>query len=324
MVHVYVADVLPDEALAQIGRLVATHGKLTYRPATTTADLDNGIEATVLVVRSTRVSQAAIECAPRLELIVRAGSGTDTIATDVAAAKNIEVRNVPGRNAAAVAELAIGLLIALDRRIVEQVVDIRAGRWNKAEYQHARGIAGRSVGVVGLGEIGLAFAERAAAFGCTLVGVGREGRSPAITRRLEKLDVQWVVDVKALAQRCDVVSFHVPLTAHTRGMIGSPFLDWLAEGTIVLNTSRGELIDEVALLHALETKALRVGLDVYPDEPQPTAGAFLSALARHPQVIGTHHVGASTTQAQHAVADGVVEHIAAFCRERAVAFATDS
>jgi D-3-phosphoglycerate dehydrogenase len=268
----------------------------------------------VLVVRSTRVTAEAIAAGRALQLIVRAGAGTDTIDTQAAADVGIYVANVPGRNAIAVAELTMGLLLAIDRRIPDAVADLRAGRWDKAGYGRADGLYGKTMGIVGLGQIGLAVAERAAAFGLRLLGLRRPERDGGVRDRIAALGVDLVDGLEELVGRADVVSLHVPSTPQTRRLVDARFCGWIREGAILLNTARGDLIDPDALLEAIEAKGIRVGLDVYPDEPASGRAAWRSALAAHPNVVGTHHVGASTAQAQRAIADGVVEIIDAFTR----------
>jgi D-3-phosphoglycerate dehydrogenase len=267
----------------------------------------------VLVVRSTRVTAATIEAAHALELIVRAGAGTNTIDTQAAADVGIYVSNVPGRNAIAVAELTMGLLLAIDRRIADNVADLRAGRWDKKTYSRADGLFGKTIGVVGFGDIGLAVAERAAAFGLAVVGIGKR-RSPEVEARIGAIGLRLVETLDELVEGSDVVSLHVPSTEDTRGMVDARFLSLMRPGAILLNTSRGDLVDGAALLDAVETRELRVGLDVYPDEPASAAAEWSSKLAQHPNVVGTHHIGASTEQAQRAIAAGVVEVIDAFER----------
>lgn len=270
-----------------------------------------GIEA--LVVRSTRVTAETIAAADALELVVRAGAGTNTIDTEAAAAVGIYVTNVPGRNAIAVAELTMGLLLAIDRRIPDNVADLRAGRWNKKVYGKSDGLFGRTMGVVGLGDIGLAVAERATAFGLMVQALDKPDR-PAPTRaRIEALGLRLVGGLDELVSTSDVVSIHVPGGPDTAGMFDARLLGLMKPGAILLNTSRGDVVDGPALLEALDG-GLRAGLDVYPDEPASGSGEWSSALARHPNVVGTHHIGASTEQAQLAIADGVIEIVDAFQR----------
>jgi D-3-phosphoglycerate dehydrogenase len=258
------------------------------------------------------VSLRTIEAGDVLKLIIRAGAGTNTIDTRAASGRHVYVCNVPGKNAIAVAELAMGLLLSIDRRIPDNVQDLRRGRWDKRRYSQARGLYGRRVGIVGLGATGLAFAERARAFGLSISAVRNPRRSAEVLDRLTALDVRYVDDLLALAAACDILSFHVPASADTKGMVGREFLAAARPGAVLINTSRGDIVDEGALLEAMDAKGIRVGLDVYVNEPGGDQGRFDSALARHPNVYGTHHIGASTDQAQDAVAEGVVEIIECF------------
>jgi D-3-phosphoglycerate dehydrogenase len=270
-----------------------------------------GFEA--LVVRSTEVTAATIEAADALELIIRAGAGTNTIDVEAASEVGIYVTNVPGRNAIAVAELTMGLLLAIDRRIADNVADLRAGTWNKTTYGKADGVFGKTIGVVGLGDIGIAVAERAAAFGLQVRAV-RKDRDDGVEELIKAIGIELVDSLEDLVATSDIVTIHVPATPETAGMFDAKLLGGMKEGAILLNTSRGDVVDETALLDAIETRGLRVGLDVYPDEPGSGSTAWSSKLAQHPNVVGTHHIGASTAQAQRAVADGVVEIIEAFVR----------
>lgn len=268
----------------------------------------------VLIVRSTEVTRKTIEAADALELIVRAGAGTNTIDMQAAAEVGIYVTNVPGRNAIAVAELTIGLLLAIDRRIADNVAALRAGTWNKKEFSQADGLYGKTIGIIGLGDIGLAVAQRCAALGLEVLGLRRPARQPDREERIGALGIRLVDDLEQLLADSDIVSLHVPATDETRGMVNQRFLGLLRPGAILLNTSRGELVDGPALLEALQTRGLRLGLDVFPDEPTTGVAEYDSELARHPNVVGTHHIGASTEQAQGAIARGVVEIIDAFQR----------
>jgi D-3-phosphoglycerate dehydrogenase len=260
----------------------------------------------ILIVRSTPVSAETIEASDRLIVIIRAGAGTNTIDTDAAASRGIYVCNVPGRNAAAVAELTMGLLLAVDRRIPDNVTELRAGRWNKRRFSQARGLLGRAIGIVGLGRVGLAVAERATAFGLRVFAIEKVGRNPETVRRSKELGVRFVPDLTTLAETCDILTFHVPATDETRGIIDADLLAHMREGTVLINTSRGELVDEDALIEAMQAKGIRCGMDTYPNEPADAEGPFDSPLVHHPNVYGTHHIGASTEQAQEAIASEVV------------------
>jgi D-3-phosphoglycerate dehydrogenase len=307
-----IADTFPETYRE---RLVDDGHECAYEPDVSADDLPERVPGfDGLVVRSTKVQADTLRASDTLRLVIRAGSGTNTIDSATAAERGVHVCNVPGRNAIAVAELAFGLLLAIDRRIPDNVDDLRAGRWNKKEYAKARGILGRRIGVVGLGRIGMAFAERAAAFGAEVFALAKRGRDPELARRAEAIGVRFVDDLAALARACDVLSFHLPAATETRGLVGGDLLDAVQPGTIILNTSRGEIIDEEALIDAMDAKGIRAGLDVYADEPGQSVGSIDSALARHPNVYGTHHIGASTEQAQQAIAEEVVHMIDAYQR----------
>lgn len=308
------ADKFPEHASDRLGKLGHT---CDHRPDLTAAELPGSIAGyDALVVRSTRVDSPVIEAADTLKIVIRAGAGTNTIDTDAAAARDIRVCNVPGRNALAVAELTLGLLLAIDRNIPDNVADLRAGRWDKKRYSSAHGLYGRCIGIVGLGAIGVAVAERAAAFGLRIHVVRKSGRSDAVVARLQEIGAVEVDDLDQLAERCDVLSFHVPASPGTREIVNEALLERMAPHSIILNTARGDIVDEPALIRAMDAKGIRAGLDVYRDEPAAGEGEFDSPLAKHPNVYGTHHIGASTEQAQNAVAQGVVEIIDAFGQGR--------
>ena len=264
--------------------------------------------AEVLVVRGTKVGAPEIEAASGLALIVRAGAGVNTIDIRAASARAIAVSNCPGKNAIAVAELTWGLILALDRRIVEQANDLRAGIWNKALYGKARGLAGRTLGVVGLGAIGLEVVARAKAFGMPVVAWSRSLDDD----RASRLGVARADSVHALAAASDVVTVHCALTKETKGMLDAKFFEAMKPGAFFVNTSRGDVVDQPALEAAIAEKGLRAGLDVFAKEPAGGTGAFEDGIARLPAVIGTHHVGASTEQAQNAIAEETVRIVAAF------------
>ena len=266
----------------------------------------------VLVVRSTPVNSDVIDRSDCLGLIVRSGAGTNTIDCAAAADAGIYVCNVPGTNSIAVAELAIGLIVAIDRRIAESTFDLRRGAWNKKTYSSAEGLYGRTLGIVGVGEVGLALAERSRAFGMRILAQRKVGRRPEVETRIRSIGIRLVDDLSELLAVSDIVSIHLPATPENIGLVGDNFLGQMKENAVLINTSRGELIDEEALLRAMESKGIRAGLDVFIDEPKSSVGDFHSDLASHPNVIGTHHIGASTQQAQDATSVGTVQVIEAY------------
>jgi D-3-phosphoglycerate dehydrogenase len=261
----------------------------------------------VLVVRSTQVSEAALE-APNLKLIVRAGAGYNTIDVAAASRRGIYVSNCPGKNAIAVAELAFGLILALDRRIADNVIALREGKWNKAEFCKARGLYGRTLGLVGVGQIGREMIGRARAFGMNVIAFSRS----LTPERAVELEVEFAPTLLDVAHAADIVSVHVALTRETRGLLGRDFFAAMKDGASFINTSRGEVVDGDALAAALRDKSLRVGLDVYASEPAGSSGEFIDPIAREPNLYGTHHIGASTEQAQEAIAAETVRIVRSF------------
>ncbi|MGB0717094.1 MAG: NAD(P)-dependent oxidoreductase [Phycisphaerae bacterium] len=259
----------------------------------------------VLVVRSTRVTADMMKACPALRMIIRAGSGYDTIDVTAAAERRIHVCNCPGQNSVAVAELTMGLMIALDRRIVDETDDLRRGVWNKKRYSKARGLKGRTLGIIGLGRIGFEVARRAAAFEMELLY-----SDPIPHEAYEKELPLKRVSLKELYHRADFISLHVPGGDATHHMIGAEELAAMKETACVINCSRGGVVDEVALANAVADGVIAgAALDVYEIEPSAGAPNFEDPIGQVAQVYGTHHVGASTVQAQLAVADEVVKII---------------
>ena len=255
-------------------------------------------QPTVLVVRSTRVTGAMMDADPDLELIVRAGAGYDTIDVGGASERGLFVANCPGQNADAVAELTMGLVVALDRRLPDNVIDARAGRWNKAAYAGADGLKGKTLGIVGLGNIGEAVARRAKGFEMDAVAWSRsltkEGAAAQGLAHAESLE--------AIARFSDVVSLHVASTPETEHLADRAFFEEMNDGALFVNTSRAAVVDEDALRWALDEKNLRAALDLVSGEPSEKKTAFEHPLMQHPRCYVTHHIGASTQQAQDATA----------------------
>ncbi len=279
-------------------------------------------QADVLVVRGTRVTEAALE-AGRLALVVRAGAGYNTIDVAAAARRGIYVSNCPGKNAIAVAELTLALILALDRRVPENVADLRAGRWNKQEYSRARGLYGQTLGLLGAGSIAREVIRRAAAFGLHVVLWSR--RFDGQDRPLAKHEAQaFGLDPAAavalapspaeVAGRCDILSVHLALGPQTRGLVDAALLARLKPGAMLINTARGEVVDHQALAAAVREKRLRVGLDVFASEPPTATGEMHDPIVGLPGVYGTHHIGASTEQAQEAIAAETVRIVRTYAQ----------
>jgi D-3-phosphoglycerate dehydrogenase len=310
--HILCADSLPDHLLAPLqeaGHEVVVDADLN---ADTLPGYLTENPAEVLVVRSTKVTADAIAASTSLGLIVRAGAGTDNIDKDAASAAGIYVSNVPGQNAIAVAELAMALLLATDRHIPAGMADLSAGVWNKKTYSTADGIYGQTLAILGLGDIGFALAERANAFGMSVIALRKPGRSTTALARLRSAGITLVDTLEELLATADVVSVHVPKSPDTIGMCNAEFFDKMRDGAIFLNTARGDVVVEQDLLDAMTRKGIRAGLDVWSDEPSAGAAEWTSALSTNPNVIGSHHIGASTRQAQNAVAAGTVAVIDAY------------
>ena len=308
-----------------LGGLRSLGCDVVYQPDLEGEALGEAIRTTgadVLVVRSTPVTAAMLPGS--LKFVVRAGSGVNTIDVKAASSHSVLVANCPGRNAMAVAELAFALMLALDRRIVDNVVDLRAGRWNKKEYSQARGLYGSTLGLLGVGHIGQEMIRRAAAFGMPVVlwsrrfdGQNRpmsakEADALGLTTACRQISVAVAPSPENVAGRCDVLSLHIPLASGTRQMVNADLLARLKPGSTLINTARGDLVDYAALKQAIRERGLRVGLDVYETEPVESVGAFADAIAAEPTVYGTHHIGASTNQAQEAIASETVRIVSVY------------
>jgi D-3-phosphoglycerate dehydrogenase len=303
------ADSFDKSALATL----QAHGhECRSEPGLTADDLPTALGgADALVVRSTKVTAAALESSDSLRLIVRAGAGTNTIDKQTAANRGIYVCNTPGKNAVAVAELTMALLLAIDRRLPDNVAALRDGRWDKKRFAKAQGLFGKTMGIIGLGAIGLEVAVRAKAFGLDVLVIAKDRPAPTV-KRIEEIGIRVVDNLDELLASSDIVSIHVPLSEATHHLVDTAFLGKLRDGAWIINTSRGDIVDGPALLEAVENRGMAAGLDVYPDEPSSGQADFESELAQHPAIYGTHHIGASTEQAQQAIADEVVEIIQAF------------
>lgn len=260
------------------------------------------IDPKILIVRGKKVTEASLQAGPRLALVIRAGAGIDTIDVAAASRLGVFVANCPGKNSIAVAELVIGLLLSCDRRIPDQVGELRRGEWSKGEYSKARGLYGRTLGIIGLGQIGREIATRAQAFGMKVIAWSRQ----LTTADCERLGIAYAETPIEAARHADAVTVNVASTPETKHLVNAEFLAALKPGAYLINTSRGSIVDEPALLAVMASKGIRCGLDVYQGEPAGSKGAFDSALAKAPGVYGTHHVGASTDQAQTAIAHEVI------------------
>jgi len=310
-----------------IDALQALGVDVLYQPDLKDAALGEALASTkadVLVVRSTKVPEPILDVSA-LSLVVRAGAGFDTIDVKAASRRGIYVSNCPGKNSIAVAELAFGLILALDRRIPDNVAELRAGKWNKKEFSKSAGLCGRTLGLLGFGSIGQEMAKRAQAFGMKLaiwseigIEVGKDGLPldlPVLMRLRPSTGAPMDPVVRVcqtpaeVAAHCDILSVHLALNDKTRGCCNADVFGALKPGAFFVNTARGEVVDYKALEAAVKEKNLRVAIDVYAKEPATPQGDFVDALIGLPNVYGTHHIGASTDQAQDAIAAETVRII---------------
>lgn len=300
---VLIADALPQQSVDQLKQLGLT---VIYDPSLKAENLAGALgDADILVVRSTEVRADCISSAKNLSLIIRAGAGVNTIDMKAANARGIYVSNCPGKNSIAVAELAMGLLLSLDRRIPDNAVDLRSSRWNKSEYSKADGVFGKTIGVIGVGQIGREFILRAKAFGMNVLAWSRS----LTNETADTLGVRRVSSLAEMIPLCDVISVHLALKPETKGIVTKALIESMKPNSIFLNTSRWEVVDEEALYSAAKDGRIRVGSDVFSGEPEDKSSPFINKLASLPNVYGTHHIGASTDQAQNAIADETVDII---------------
>ncbi|MEP6742014.1 MAG: 3-phosphoglycerate dehydrogenase family protein [bacterium] len=305
--HILIAD-----KFEQSGRdgLAALGCEVSYQPDLKDEALVEAVAKDapdVLVVRGTKVSEKMLAAGP-IKLVVRAGAGYNTIDVAAASRRGIYVSNCPGKNSIAVAELAFALMLALGRRIADNVIALRGGQWNKKEFSKARGLFGRTLGLIGVGKIGQEMIPRAQAFGMPVIAWSR-----SLTReRAAELGVEFKATPADVAREADVVSAHLALNSETKGLLGAEFFAAMRPGAYFINTARGEVVDQAALVEAMRARGIRAGLDVYAGEPTSATGEFTEAIAQEPNLYGTHHIGASTDQAQEAIAAETVRIVREF------------
>lgn len=304
--------VLIADKFEESGRegLKAVGCEVVYQPELKDEALTEAVRSTnpdVLVVRGTKVPEVTL-AAGQIKLVVRAGAGYNTIDVAAASRRGIYVSNCPGKNSIAVAELAFGLILALDRRLADNVIALRRGEWNKKEFSQARGLFGRTLGLIGLGQIGQEMIPRAHSFGMSVIGWSRS----LTPERATELDIGYRSSAIEVAREADVVSLHLALKPETKNFIGEEFLNAMRPGSYLVNTSRGEVVDQAALINAMREKNLRVGLDVFAAEPTTATAEFTDPIRDEARLYGTHHIGASTDQAQEAIAAETVRIVREF------------
>jgi D-3-phosphoglycerate dehydrogenase len=251
-----------------------------------------------VISRTVNLTATAIDACPTLKVVSRHGVGVTNVDVEACTRRRIPIYVTPGANAQSVAELTVGLMIAAARQIAWLDREIRAGRWTRA--QDGIELCERTIGLVGLGQIGQRVARVCLALGMKVVAF-----DPGFAGAPRAGDVEIASSLDDVLPRSDVLSLHVPLTPRTRGMIGADQLALMPRASILVNTARGEVVDEAALIAALQTGQLAAaGLDTMAQEPLPPG----SALAALPNVILTPHVGGSTPAALNTMAADAASH----------------
>lgn len=258
-----------------------------------------------IVRGATQVTRRLIEASPRLTWVARAGAGIDNIDAIAAKERGVGVLNVPGANAVAVAELVFGLLLGLFRQIPAADGSLKRGAWEKARFK-GRELRGKTIGIVGLGQIGRHVAHRAAAFQMTCVG-----NDPLISAEAIRGAGVEPLSMEELLPRSEILTLHVPLSPATKGMIGAREIAMLPRGAVLVNAARGGLVDEAAAIAALDSGQLSGAVfDVFAEEPPRD-----SPLPRRADVVATPHIGAATVEAQEAVGEEIVRLLLGKLRE---------
>lgn len=308
-----IADSLHPFAIEELRHLGV---EVVYEPEIDSETLPKALaNVGILIVRSKRVTAEAIAASSALNLIVRAGHGIGNIDLQAASARGIYVASCGGKNAIAVAELTMALILALDRRVPDAANSVREGRWEKSTFAKADGIYGKAIGILGLGAVGREVLTRARCFGLHPYGWSRS----LGVHRARELGIVPAASPEELASKVDILTVHLSASERTRGIVSRQVLEALPPGAIFVNTARSELVDHDALLSVSREKGLRIGLDVYPEFPHVGSGRF-APPAFDPAVMwyGTPHVGAQTTQAQSAVAAETVRIVRSFLVEGTV------
>jgi D-3-phosphoglycerate dehydrogenase len=268
-----------------------------------------------LIVRSaSKVTKEVIEAGSALKVIGRAGAGVDNIDVKAATAKGIVVMNTPGGNSNAVAELTIGLMIALAREIPRGDATMKANKWEKKTFLGVE-LAGKTLGLVGIGFVGSKVAAKARGLDMKVLV-----HDPFVSQdESGRLGVD-MVDMDTLLKGSDYVSLHLPRTPETTGLIDAAAIRKMKKGVYLINCARGGIVAEKDLLEALESgQVAGAAVDVY--EPEPPADW---ALARHPRVVAMPHVGAATVEAQNVVAQMIAEQVGAYLTTGKVKFAVNA
>lgn len=303
--HIVVADQLPASAVEMLRSVPGWI--VDARAQRSQSDLARDLaDADAIVVRSaTKVDATLIEAAPKLRVIARAGTGVDNVDVAAASARGIVVMNAPGANSVSVAEHAMALMLALARAVPAADATMKRGVWDKKRLTGAE-LRGKTLGVIGLGRIGQEVATRARSFGMEITA-----HDPFISEQVAATLGIELLPLDDLCGRADYITLHLPATAETRHMFNAERLAKCKAGVRLVNTARGELIDEAALADAIEAGHVAgAGLDVFETEP-PVDGR----LTRLPQVVATPHIAASTVEAQELVGIETAASVRDFLRD---------
>ncbi len=261
-------------------------------------------DADGIIIRSaTRLTPEVLKDQPRLKVIVRAGVGVDNIDLPAATREGIVVMNTPAGNTTSTAEQAMALLLSMARNIAPACASMKAGKWDKKSFTGTQ-LAGKAIAVIGLGRIGLTVARRCLAFEMKVLGY-----DPFLSEeRARNEGIELYRDIDELVGKCDFLTVHTPMTPETQGLINAARIAKMKKGVRLINGARGGIIDEAALLAALQSgHVAAAALDVFVDEPPKDW-----TLAQHPQVLSTPHLGASTEEAQELVSIEATEIITGF------------
>ena len=262
-------------------------------------------EYDALIVRGqTRVTAAVLDAASRLKVVGRAGVGVDNIDLESAKKHQVTVVNAPTSTTVAVAELAFGLLLAIAREIPRADATMKQGQWVKKEFEGTE-LSGKTLGIIGFGRIGMEVSRRAAAFGMNVIIY-----DPNVAEHELEHGNAEPVSLQDLFAWSDFISLHLPLNVHTRDLLGPMSFSQMKDGVRIVSTARGGIIDEAALLDALNSgKVAAAGLDVFEKEPPG-----LTELVAHPRVVATPHIGAQTGEAQSRAAEDIASEVLAALR----------
>ena len=310
--RVLVAEPLSTEGL----ELLATDHEVDYRPDLAREDFLRLLpQYDALVVRSgVKVDAQAIAAGSRLRVVGRAGVGVDNIDVNAATAAGVAVVNAPTANTIAAAELTVGLIYALARNVPQADASLRRGEWRRADFVGTE-LRGKTLGIIGLGKIGMAVADRARAMEMKILG-----SDPFVDTATAAARAIELVDVKELLQRADFVTVHVPLNDATRRLIDADALTLMKPDARLINVARGGVVDESALAAALRDGRLAgAAIDVYEQEP-PTVSPLLDA----PNTVLTPHLGASTREAQQKAGVEVAEQVLDVLAGREARYAVNS